>query len=99
MGFDVFAISPQGESTSALDIYEVLAGNNGSPSEADLTIVPDWKEIILYREIMNEMQTDSATPWSSTTYCLEAHAYKQCGESKQAQPPEPPHFKEFRNPN
>ncbi len=97
MGFDVFAISPQGEITSALDIYEALGvGSNGSSLEADLTIPPDWKQIILYREIIGETQTDSATPWSSITYCLEAHAYKQCGESKQAQPPDPPHFKEFR---
>ena len=91
MDFNVFAISPQGEVTSTLGIHENL-----QPSEADLTIAPDWKQIILYRETVDPAQTG---PWTSTTFCLEGHAYKQCGESKQTQPPEPPHFKEFRNPS
>jgi hypothetical protein len=97
MKFDIFAVSQAGEVTSALAFYEYLTGSGEQPSEADLTIVPDWKQIILYREIMDETQTDSATPWTSTTYCLDGHLYKQCGESKQAQPPDPPHFKEFRS--
>lgn len=100
MGLDVFAVSPQGEITSALNIYEVLsAGSSGSPLETDLTIAPDWKQIILYREITDQTQTDNTSPWTSATYCLESHVYKKCGESKQAQPPDPPHFKEFRNLN
>jgi hypothetical protein len=69
----------------------------GQPSAADLTIAPDWKQIILYDEIVDPKQTDVTTPWISTTYCLEGHVYKQCGESKAAQPPDPPHFKEFRS--
>lgn len=89
MGFDIFAVSPQSEITSALGIHENLTGDEGQPSAADLTIAPDWKQIILYREIMDPKQTDVTTPWTSTTYCLDGHVYKQCGESKQAQPPDP----------
>jgi hypothetical protein len=96
MDFDIFAVSPQGEITSALAIHETLTSSEGQPSAADLTIAPDWKQIILYRQIMDPKQTDVTRQWISTTYCLEGHAYKQCGESKQAQPPDPPHFKEFR---
>ncbi|MGB2652577.1 MAG: hypothetical protein WAN62_02230, partial [Candidatus Acidiferrum sp.] len=97
LGFDIFAVSPQGEITSALAIREELTGTGGQPSEADLTIAPDWKQIILYLEIVDPQQTENTTGWTSTTYCLEDHVYKQCSESKQTQPPEPPHFKEFRN--
>ncbi len=97
LGFDIIAISPQGEITSALTIHKELTGAEGQPSEADLTIAPDWKQIIVYLGIVDQKQTDATTGWTSTTYCLEDHAYKQCSESKQAQPPEPPHFKEFRD--
>lgn len=97
LGFDIFALSAQGEITSALNIHEGLTGAEGQPSQADLTIAPDWKQIILYLEIVDPQQTDNTTPWISTTYCLEGHVYKQCAESKQAQPPDPPQFKEFRN--
>ena len=97
MGFDIFAVSPQGEISSALTIHEELTGSGGQPSAADLTIAPDWKQIVLFHEIVDPQQTDGTTPWTSTTYCLGGHSYKQCGESKQAQPPDPPHFKEFRN--
>lgn len=99
MGFDVFAISPKGEIGSALGIDEMLTGGEGQPAEADLTIAPDWKQIILYREIMDQTQTDTTSPWTSIIYCLEGHAYKQCGELKQVPAPAPPHFKEFRNPS
>jgi len=96
MNLDIFAVSPQGEVTSALALNEALTGGEGQPSGADLTIAPDWRQIILYREIMDPKETDQTTPWTSTTYCLEGHAYKQCGEGKQVQPPDPSHFKEFR---
>jgi len=98
MGLNVFTVSPQGEITSALGIHEALTGVEGQPSEADLTIAPDLKQIILYRGIIEQTESDTATQWSSTTYCLgDDHAYKLCSESKPAQPPDPPHFKEFRN--
>ena len=99
MNFDIFAVSPRGEITSALGIYEALSVGPGQPAEADLTIASDWKNITLYRDIVNEEQTDAASPWTATDYCLEGHTYKQCGESKQVQPPDPPHFKEFRSPD
>jgi len=65
--------------------------------ESCLTIARDWKQIIVYLGIVDQKQTDATTGWTSTTYCLEDRVYKQCSESKQAQPSEPPHFKEFRN--
>jgi hypothetical protein len=46
---------------------------------------------------VDQKQTDATTGWTSTTYCLEDHVHKQCSESKEAQPPEPPDFKEFRS--
>lgn len=89
--FDVFAISPKGEITNSLFIHDNLGGipSEGHPVEADLTITRDWKHVILY------LETEG---WSSTTYCLEGHAYKECGQAKKVQPPNPPHFKEFRLP-
>jgi len=96
MDFDIYAVSQQGEITPALALHEDLTANEGQPSGADLTIAPDWKQIILYRDIMDPKQTGPTATWTSTTYCLDGHVYKQCGESRQAQPPDPPHFKEFR---
>jgi hypothetical protein len=87
MGFNLFAVSPQGDITSALDIAQDLSGENGQPQGADLAIDPDWKRITLYREF---------EAWTSISYCLEGHAYKQCGKSKLAKVPEPANFKEFR---
>jgi hypothetical protein len=96
MDFNIFAISPQGEISKALGIHENLGGyGEGQTREADLTIAPGWKQIILYLDIVDSQQADNTSPWSSTTYCLEGHVYKQCAESKQVQPPDPPHFKEF----
>lgn len=96
LSFDIFAVSPHGESTRSLALSESLTGYGGQPSEVDLTIAPDGKQIILFRAIPDPDQPDSS-PWSSVTYCLENHAYKQCGESPVAEPPNPPHFPEFRH--
>ena len=98
-GFNLFAISPQGEITSALNIDQDLSGMDGSPQAADLAIAPDWKRITLYRDYESNEENDSKPNWTSTTYCLEAHAYHQCGASKQARPPEPANFKELREDN
>lgn len=98
MDFNVFAILPQGEITTALALHGNLGDTLGQPAGADLTIAPEWKRVILYEEMMVPQQTEDTRPWASTTYCLEGHGYKQCAESKQAQPPDPPHFKEFRPP-
>ena len=90
MGFDLFAVSPHGDITSALNIDQDLSGMGGSPQAADLTIAPDWKRILLYMEFEDDQQNDPETIWTSTTYCLEGHTYQQCGTSKHAKAPIPP---------
>jgi hypothetical protein len=97
--FDLFAVSPQGEITSALNIDQDLSGMFGSPQASDLAIAPDWKQITLYLEYEDDEQQDPKPNWTSTTYCLEGHAYEKCGESKQAKAPEPANFKELRGDN
>ena len=99
LGFNLFAISPQGDITSALNIDQDLSGMDGSPQAADLAVAPDWKRITLYRDYEDKEETDSKSNWTSTTYCLEGHVYHQCGASKQARPPEPANFKELREDN
>ncbi len=89
--FDIFAVSPQGEITSALHIDQDLSGERESPSGADLSIAPDWTKITLYREF-----EEPNNNWTSVTYCLNGHVFEQCGESKKATPPDPANFKELR---
>ncbi len=89
MSFNVYAISPQGEIASALDLDETYSGFGDQPQAGDLAIAPDWSKITLFRQSMEEK-------WSSVTYCLDGHAYKQCAESKEAKPPDPPNFKELQ---
>lgn len=96
MGFGAYAVSPQGEISSALSINEPLTAYGGQPSSADLSISPDWTQIILYREFINTDQPDEGPSWTSTAYCLDGHSYKQCAESKNVHPPDPAKFKEFR---
>jgi hypothetical protein len=90
MGLSMYAVSPQGEIVQALDITEDLSGTGEQPDAADLAIAQDWRRITLYREF------EGNTNWTSTSYCLEGHIYTECGESKQAKPPDPPNFKELR---
>jgi len=97
MGFQVLAVSPQGVVTSALDLDEDMSGEGNAAQATDLAIAPDWKRITLYREFVDENHADAKPNWTSTTYCLAGHAYTQCGESKNAKPPDPPNFKELRN--
>jgi hypothetical protein len=97
MGFQILAASPQGEISSALNLDEDMSGEGESADATDLAITPDWKRITLYRQFEDFSHPDPKPNWTSTTYCLDGHAYKQCGESKQAKPPDPPNFKELRD--
>jgi hypothetical protein len=97
MNFDIFAVSPQGEITSALHLAEDLRGEGDFPSGADLSIASDWKSVILYREFEDPNQENPKPQWNSITYCLQGHAYKQCGEAKGVKPPEPANFIELRS--
>lgn len=92
LDFAIYAVSPSGEITKALDLNEQFTGPN-APDGADMTIAEDFSRIILY---LTGEEDYGASGWKSVTYCLNSHAYKQCGEAKNAQPPNPPHYKELR---
>ena len=63
--FDLFAVSPQGEITSALNIDQDLSGMFGSPQASDLAIAPDWKQITLYLEYEDDEQKDPKPNWAA----------------------------------
>lgn len=92
LDFAIYAISPSGEITKALDLNEGLYGPPNGPTGADMTITEDLSRIILY--LAGEEQF-GASGWKSVTYCLNGHAYQQCGEANDVQPPNPPHYKGF----
>lgn len=99
MNFTMFAVSPTGDIASALDVGPVLSGEGDNPDAADLTIDPNWQRITAFFETTDYTQTPAPSNWTSTTYCLVAHTYKQCAASDKATPPNPPHFPELRNGN
>jgi hypothetical protein len=99
VGFNLYAVSPKGEVTSALKIEEDLSGQGGSPNGADLAIDPDWKRITLYRTFEDYAANDPKPRSTSTTYCLEGHGYKKCVESEHAKPPEPANFPDLGSPD
>ncbi len=92
MGFSMYAVSPQGEISSALNITEDLAGQGDAASDADLAIDPDWRRITEYAMFRDNTVNDPQPNWTSKTYCLKGHTYEQCGESKSTQPPKPRNF-------
>lgn len=98
MGFNLYAVSPKGEISSALKIEKDLSGQGGLPGNADLAIDPDWKRITLYLTFDDYEANDPKPRSTSTTYCLEGHAYKQCGKSEHANPPEPANFPDLGSP-
>ena len=94
--FDVYAVSPQGEISAALEINQDLSGEFGQPGAADLTISDDWGRVNLFLETQDYTVQDSKPAWSSRTYCLRGYAYARCGTEGHANPPEPAHFPEMR---
>jgi hypothetical protein len=92
-----FAISPQGEILSALNIDQGLSGQGGEPEAADLTITPDWQRITAFFDNVDYSKDNGVSNWTSTTYCLTGHVYKQCATDAKATPPEPAHFPDLRN--
>jgi hypothetical protein len=95
MGFDLFAVSPHGDITSALNIDQDLSGMGGSPQAADLTIAPDWKRIVLYTEFEDDHENDPET--LDLHHVLpRGHSYQQCGTSKHAKAPDPANFQQLR---
>lgn len=98
LDFAIYAVSPSGEITKALDLNQGLTGPPNQPSGADMTIAEDWSRIILYLSGTSEEEY-GASSWKSVTYCLNGRAYKQCSEAKNVQPPNPPHYKELVGPD
>lgn len=95
MDFHMYSISPEGEIGSALDISNEYSGYENQPSDGDLAIAPDWKKITDYEDVLtylNDGKGGQQDHWSSTSYCLEGHAYSKCAEEKNASPPNPRNF-------
>lgn len=97
LNFAIYAIPPGGEITSALALNQDLTGVPNQPDGADMTIADDWSRIILYLNGSGEEEY-GASGWKSLTYCLNSHAYKQCGSAKNVQPPNPPHYNQLEGP-
>jgi hypothetical protein len=91
-----YAISPEGEVTPALELSPALGAGAEEPDAVDFTIAPDWKQVTEYDEATPGDDANAQPAWSSTTYCLEGHGFVKCGEEKDVQPPNPPHYREFQ---
>jgi len=97
VGFQIYAISPKGEVTLALDIHDEFAGMDGSADGGDLTIAPDWSRVTFYKEFVTYLDDGKGGQkenWTSDSYCLQGHAYKGCGKEDNAKPPKPANFPE-----
>jgi hypothetical protein len=93
--FHVYAISPTGDITPALDIHDDFTGAPNGPDNGDFAIAPDWSRITFYEqaESSDDASSGQDAHWSATSYCLQGHQYAKCGEEKNAKPPNPPNFK------
>ena len=71
VGFHMYAISPEGRITTALEIDQDLSGNEGVPSAADLMVSDDWSHVTLFLD-----SEDDGNPakmkdtWQTREYCL-----------------------------
>lgn len=90
---DMYAVSPNGDVTTALALNNVFSGEQDEPADADFSIAPDWSKIVYYVDLADASGNDQDDKWSSTTYCLKGHKYEQCGEEKSVKRPDPPNFK------
>lgn len=93
--FHVYAVSPQGDISAALDINDEFSGMEGRASDGDFAIAPDWTRVTFYEDVTTDIDNGKAEndDWTATSYCLQGHAYNKCGEEKNAKPPSPPNFK------
>jgi len=93
--FHIYAISPKGEIERALDINDEFSGYDSRPADGDLVIAPDWSQVTFYEDVVTYLNGGNGgqkDDWTATGYCLEGHAYRQCGETKNASPPNPRNF-------
>ena len=65
---------------------EKRIGGSPEPSSGDITVAPDWSEIVEYVQ----MDSDDAPAWSSVAYCLNSGRYAECGRKNDVKPPDPP---------
>jgi hypothetical protein len=70
---------------SLLNLERRIGGDPES-SSGDMTVSPDWSEIVEYVQ----MGSDDEPTWSSTAYCLKSGRYAECGRKKDVKPPDPP---------
>jgi hypothetical protein len=94
---NLYAISPEGEATPALELTPALGATGNSPDAVDFDIAEDLTKVTEYDEAPSGDDANANPGWSSTTYCLQAHVYAQCGTAKDVKPPSPPHYPEFRS--
>jgi hypothetical protein len=89
--FHLYVISPKGEITPALDINEEFTGMEGSAADGDFDIATDWQRVTYYRDFttyIDDGRGGQKESWTATSYCLEDHKYKLCGQQKNANPPD-----------
>jgi hypothetical protein len=93
--FHIYSISPAGEIASSLDVTDEFTGYDQKPFDGDLAIAPDWALVTYYQDVvtyLNDGKGGQKDDWTATSYCLEGHAYRQCGVVKNASPPNPRNF-------
>jgi len=82
----IYAISPQGEIETALDIYKITL--EPDTWAADFQFAPDWSRAAYYSQ--PSTQSADPAPWKETDYCLSGHSYEPCGVKENVKPPNPP---------
>ena len=93
---DIYAIPPTGEIAKALSINDEFTGDENSPSGGDFAIARDWSRVTFFEDVVTYIDNGKGGQndnWTATSYCLDGHAYKQCGVENNAKPPNPPNFK------
>jgi hypothetical protein len=100
LDFHIYAVSPMGEISPALDISDEYSGMEDSADDGDLAIAADWSKVTYYREFVTYLDDGKGGKkerWTATSYSLEGHAYKECGKQDQAVPPKPPNYPEIND--
>jgi hypothetical protein len=82
MQLKILALDSNLNLITLLDLGETIGGGL-LPSSGDITVSPDWSQVVKYEQ--NENQA-----WSSVTYCLKSGLYTQCDRKGDVKPPEPP---------
>jgi hypothetical protein len=89
----IYAISPEGSISSALELRESFSGIVGSAAGVDYSFSDDWKTVTNFLEVQDDQDDPPKTHVESVTYCLNGHKYEKCGEAKGVKMPNPPKYK------